>query len=114
MRVTPCSFTSSAAIDVTGLMLVRFGCAMREPVTTTSWILGFGSCACAGAIAATAALASNAQRTARWIEMLFDMTGVLLMLFGSHTPSVSPDIGNLRKKGTSRSAFYACRVRHTH
>ena len=35
-RVTPWARMSEALIEVTGLMLVRFGCGIREPVTTTS------------------------------------------------------------------------------
>ena len=34
--VVPVSLTSAAVTVVSGLMLVRFGCGMREPVTTNS------------------------------------------------------------------------------
>jgi hypothetical protein len=36
VRVTPCSLTSALPTTVIGLALVRLGCGMREPVTTTS------------------------------------------------------------------------------
>jgi hypothetical protein len=36
-RVVPSSFSSWLDTAVTGLTLVRFGCGMREPVTTNSW-----------------------------------------------------------------------------
>ena len=68
-RILPVAAMSSAAIAVTGLMLVMFGVLMREPVTTTSWMVAF-SAACAGSAttAAPAALASSACRTARCKE----------------------------------------------
>ena len=34
--VVPVSFTSALVTVVSGLTLVRFGCGMREPVTTSS------------------------------------------------------------------------------
>ena len=35
--VVPVSLTSALVTVVSGLTLVRFGCGIREPVTTSSW-----------------------------------------------------------------------------
>jgi hypothetical protein len=47
-------------------MLVMFGVLIREPVTTTSWIVVLSSAACVGSAttAAPAALAHSARLTA--------------------------------------------------
>jgi hypothetical protein len=73
-RVTPSILTCSAPTAVTGLTLVRLGCGMREPVTTTSWMVE-PSCACAGSApaSAAAALVSSTQRTARRSELFVDI-----------------------------------------
>src|SRR5580658_1034547 len=66
MLLAPWSWISWAVTTWIGLVLVRFGCAMRDPVTTTSWsAIGSGagaSCAMAIVPATKDSAPSRSQR----------------------------------------------------
>src|SRR5690606_39595451 len=92
-RVTPSILTVSELTAVTGLMLVRLGWAMREPVTMTSWIVSCADAVFTTAAAAVATPENSAQRTAVRIMVLLDIADLLqsMALARSHNGAPSAD-----------------------